>query len=188
MRMKLGLSAVAFAMLVGCGRNSGFLRDANTANEHQFRMELAAQRYSRSVAGSSSIRSILCLIPMSNGAYKDAMASLHAQARLQTNEVLENIREDHAFLSYLVYCEDSLIISADVYDVVPARVPAEARRIDGGACDPPYSIDSQGRELFKLECLPSDPLEPSDTSKGPPTRHVPSPSVRPAPDAGGPLE
>ena len=154
MRVRLYVSALALATLAGCGRNSGFLRDANTVNEHQFRMEIAAQRYARSASGSSSIGSLFCLIPMSNGAYRDAMAALHADAKLQTNEVLENIREDHAFVSYILYCEDNLIVSADVYQVTP--VSSASRSVEGEVATHLDSGPPPSRPLFE----PTDPYKP----------------------------
>jgi hypothetical protein len=161
-------------MLAGCGPKSGFLRDANAPSEHQFRTEIAAQRYSRSVSGASSVGALFCVLPMRNGAYKDAMAALHAEAKLQTNEVLENIREDHAFSAYVLYCEDNLILSADVYEVIPVGAPAPVRSAKCGDCDPPYSIDSQGRQIFKPECVSaSEQFEPSDPYIRPSRSYVP---------------
>jgi hypothetical protein len=186
MRVRSYVPAVAFAILAGCGHSSGFLRDASTAGEAQLRMEIAAQRYARSVSGSSSIGSVFCLIPLGNGAYRDAMAALHAQAKLQTNEVLQNIREDHAFVPYVLYCEDNLIVSADVYEVIAAAPPGEARGGRGGDCDPPYSIDSQGRKLFRTECLSSEKLEPSDPYIPPSSPNAP-PTTRLG-DAGAPRD
>ena len=174
MRVKFHVATLALAALTGCGRNSGFLRDANTVNEHQFRMEIAAQRYARSVSGSSSIGSLFCIIPMSNGAYKDAMAALHAEAKLQMNEVIENIREDHAFIAYVFYCEDDLILSADVYQVTPASA---AGRI--GDEEIATHLDS-GPPATRMP-----PLEPIAPPKSPP-----KPAVQASPatgDAGAPL-
>jgi hypothetical protein len=171
---------VGLFLVAGCGRTSGFLRDANSINEHQFRMEIAAQGYARSVSGSSTIGLLFCIFPMKNGAYKDAMAALHAEAKLQTNEVIESIREDHAFIAYIFYCEDRLIISADVYGVAAVATPAQAQHPQRSAYDPPYSIDFEGRMIFKRECVSSDPSNPSDPHKPPP----PDPYAPGAPGIG----
>ena len=178
-RMRRALTVGLF-LVAGCGRTSGFLRDANSINEHQFRMEIAARRYARSVSGSLTIGFFFCMIPMKNGAYKDAMAALHAEAKLQTNEVIENIREDHAFIAYVFYCEDRLIISADVYEVAAVATPAQAQHAHRSECDPPYSIDFEGRMIFKRECVSSDQFKPSDPYKPPP----PNPYAPGAPDVG----
>jgi hypothetical protein len=138
--VKIRTATLALVVLAGCGRNSGFLRDANTINEHQFRMDITAQSYERSVMGSSAIPSILCIIPLDDAPYAHAMTELHTQAKLERNEVLENIREDHAFVVYFgMYCLDKLTISADVYQVMPVAVPKAADPLS--AKSPPPSAE-----------------------------------------------
>jgi hypothetical protein len=113
----LGCLAVA-----GCGTSAGFLRDATTVNQHQYRQEVGAVRFMRTAAGSASTGALLCVIPVSGGQapYKEAMDVLHKNASLNTNEVLENLREDHTITSYLgFYCTFVLTISADVIELIP---------------------------------------------------------------------
>jgi hypothetical protein len=161
--------ALALAMLAGCGRSSGFLPDASSVSEHAFRMEISAERYSRSVSGSSSVGSLFCLIPMGNGAYKDAMAALHAEAKLRTNEVLENVRADHAFLPFLLYCDDQLIVSADVYQVTPAGTHARSE-------PPPEAAASFGTSFSRASA--------SDSFSTPSNPYVISPGGASGADAG----
>ncbi len=76
----------------------------------------------RTAAGSASTGAILCVIPVSGGEapYKEAMDALHKSAALKTNEVLEDLREDHTITSYLgFYCTFVLTISADVIELIP---------------------------------------------------------------------
>ena len=166
-RPVLWTALLALAIAPGCGRTSGFLRDVNNINEHQFRMEIAAERYARSASGSASIGSLFCLVPLNNGAYRDAMATLHAQARLQKNEVLQNLREDHAFVFYALYCEDDLILSADVYEVVPALPPEPLRAYpDRGPILPPPAPASDPGQPGVFE--PTDPYKPPANPYAPP--------------------
>jgi hypothetical protein len=154
------------AALVGCGRISGSFLSASSANEHQFRMEIAAQRYARSVSGSASVGSILCAIPTGGGAYRTAMAALHAEAQLKTNEVLVNIREDHTFLTLLLYCEDDLILSADVYEVIPVVVPARGYALPERASNFPSTAARPSAAESSFE--PTDPYLPPSNPYPPP--------------------
>jgi hypothetical protein len=113
--------AVALASLVcGCGYNAGFIHDASSGNQHQVRMDVSAERFSRTVSGSATMGSILCLIPVDSGLFKQAMDALHEEANLKTNETLRDIREDLDPAFYLfLYCTKKLTISADVYELTP---------------------------------------------------------------------
>jgi hypothetical protein len=170
-RVRLGMAAVAVAAIVGCGAGSGFSRGVSSVSEHEFHMDIAAQRYARSVSGSSAIGSLFCFIPIDEGAYRDAMLALHAQAKLQTNEVLENVREDHAFIFYVLYCRDTLIISADVYEVIPVAPPEHG-----------YAAPERESNFPVPTPRPAQSFEPSDPYLPPPNPYVP-PST-PAVDGG----
>jgi hypothetical protein len=127
----------------GCGVSSGFLRDATTANQHEYRQEVGGVRYARSVAGQSAVGTLFCAIPVTGGdaPYKDAMEDLHKRASLGRNEVLENIREDHTITAYLgFYCTTVLTISADVIELLPVGI----RQLEGAAAvsDSPAGSDS----------------------------------------------
>jgi hypothetical protein len=126
-----------FLLLAGCGTSSGFLRDAANINQHQYRQEVGAVRYSRSVFGTWTSGAVLCIIPvgLGDGPYKEAMSALHQQANLQTNQVLENIREDHSFAVYLFYCTSTVTVSADVIDLLPSG--AQTASTDGTKDAPP---------------------------------------------------
>lgn len=124
--MKHSLSHACIVLaLAGCGSGSGFLRDATTANQHQYRQEVGTVTYLRSASGSSSAGSIFCAIPVeTDGQYKTAMQELHAQAKLQPNQVLENLREDHITQAYFFfYCVSTLTLSADVVELRPVGAP-----------------------------------------------------------------
>lgn len=131
------LLALACIWLTGCGTTSGFLRDASTVNQHQYRQDVKTVTYLRSVHGSSTIGSFFCIMPVSGGVglYKDAMVQLHRMAALQPNQVLENIREDHESTAYLVFfCTKTLTLSADVVELTPAD---EAHAAPQAAPSPP---------------------------------------------------
>jgi hypothetical protein len=158
--------------VVACG-HSGFVHDASSA--HQFRMEISAQRYVRSVSGAASTAFVFCAIPTSGGAYRSAMAALHAEAQLKTNEVLANIREDHTFLTLLLYCEDDLILSADVYEVVPVLAAAH------GAAQAELASNFPAPALRPS---PSESFEPTDPYVPPSNPYPPAPSAHTQGDAG----
>ena len=117
--------AACVSVIAGCGAGAGFLRDATTATQHQLRQDVGSVTYLKSVAGSASAGSLFCFIPVeTDGLYKNAMLELHAQAKLQPNQLLENIREDHAFQAYFFfYCVSNLTLSADVVEVRPVGAP-----------------------------------------------------------------
>jgi hypothetical protein len=138
-------------VLCGCGATSGFLRDATTVSQHQYRQDVAAVRYVRSAAGSATIGSVFCAIPVSGGEapYKDAMVALHKDAALKPNEVLENIREDHTITAYLVfYCTITLTISGDVIELIPlatatpAASPSSTKPTTDARTDAPTEADA----------------------------------------------
>jgi hypothetical protein len=138
------LAAIALTtaapLLAGCGINEGFKHDLASGDQHQYRMDLSGIRYARTVAGTASIGSILCLgfpwagawvpgIPLDHGLYKHAMEALHEDAKLKPNEVLKDLRTDHDPTCYLLlYGVNSLTVSADVYELTPAGVRAPAHR------------------------------------------------------------
>jgi hypothetical protein len=109
----------ALLVATGCGYNSGFLHDASSGDQHQYRMEISAVRYDRTVSGTAGLTSILCAIPLDHGLYKQAMAALMSEAKLKENEILENVRTDSDPTCYLVFGKSRLTISADVYAVIP---------------------------------------------------------------------
>ncbi len=114
----IGLGALLVS-LAGCGFNSGFIRDSTSAQVMDYRMELSASRYVRSVQGSATDGSILCIFPLNGEQYTRAMNELYRAAALKPNETLQNLRQDSATRIYIVYCTHSLTISGDVIEVTP---------------------------------------------------------------------
>lgn len=111
-------------LFTGCSIYSGFLRDASNTNEHQFKMDVAEMQYKKSIAGVSEVGYVFCSIPVENSdLFRNAMNQLNSRAELSSNQVLENIREDHELSIYLpflpIYCKKRLVISADVYEMIP---------------------------------------------------------------------
>jgi hypothetical protein len=154
--MNFGRRLVAFgaayalvASLGGCGVNEGFVHDATSGDQHQYRMDLSGVRYVRSVSGSASIGSIFCLgglvpgyihgIPLDRGLFKQAMEALQEDAKLKPNEILKDLRTDRDPACYLfLYGVNSLTISADVYEVTPTvgsgtAGPSAVHAIEGAA-------------------------------------------------------
>jgi hypothetical protein len=82
----------------------------------------------KSVAASTDSNAILCVIPTaSDPPYATTMAEIHKAAALQPNQVLENLREDHTYRSWLgFYCTTTLTISGDVIELVPTKATADA--------------------------------------------------------------
>lgn len=123
------LVVAAVSIVAGCGINQGFVHDATSGDQHQYRMDLSGVRYMRSVSGSASIGYIFCLpsiegIPLDRGLWKQAMEALQEEAKLQPNEVLKDLRQDDDRTCYLgVYGVHGLVLSADVYDLTPAGAP-----------------------------------------------------------------
>lgn len=114
-----------FLLATGCYNTTGFLRDATTANSHQYRQDVGAIRYSRTVEAATSTGALLCAIPFgADPPYATAMRGLQENAKLKTNEVLENIREDHSITAFLVFwCVTTLTLSADVTEITAPGVP-----------------------------------------------------------------
>jgi hypothetical protein len=129
--------AYAPLVVVGCGYNSGFLHDTSTGNQISFHVEAASERYSRTVSGSSSIGAILCFIPLDEGLFKQAMQALHDEAHLKPNEALQDVRVDYDPVSYLVYCNRRLTISADVYEMIAPGGAAPTVPSPGAEAPPP---------------------------------------------------
>lgn len=142
---RVGLAMVGLSLAVGCGFNSGLLQDTATGNQIQLRMDVVSERYSRTVAGSSYVGAILCFLPIDTGLYDQAMRSLHEHARLQANEVLQNVRVDNDPTCYLLFGVHRVTISADVYDVTPA---GETPPPSQGAAAPPAKSTSSGRRCL----------------------------------------
>jgi hypothetical protein len=100
----------------GCGVHYGFVRD--TATTHDIRYDVThGFAYGRTVAGTASGGSILCLIPVADATYADAVKDMYKAAQLKPNEALVNLREDHTFRFYLLWCTNELLLSADVLEV-----------------------------------------------------------------------
>lgn len=119
LRVRLILAALAIAAS-GCGISGGFLRDSITTQKFDYQMRIQSLRVLRQVEGSASVGSVFCAIPLADRMYARAMQELHAQAKLDTNEVLANIREDQSYTWYLgFYCVNKLTVSADVVQLVP---------------------------------------------------------------------
>jgi hypothetical protein len=115
--------APALLMTAGCGYNTGFVHDASSGDQYQYRMEISSVRSDRTVSGTAGIVSVLCALPLDHGLYKQAMDALISQAKLKENEILQNVRTDSDPACYLVFGESSLTISADVYAVIPTPPP-----------------------------------------------------------------
>jgi hypothetical protein len=123
--MRTPLLLLCCFLLAGCGFRSGLLRDSSTHQNVELRMDVAQVHYQRSAEGSESIGMLFCAIPLGEGQYTRAMGELHRNANLQPNEILVNYREDHGFTTILgVWCNDKVIISADVLRVVPVGAMA----------------------------------------------------------------
>ncbi|HEY3816942.1 MAG TPA: hypothetical protein VGL81_07220 [Polyangiaceae bacterium] len=146
------------ALVAGCGVNDGFVHDATSGDQHEYRMDLSGVRYVRSVSGSASIGSIFCVggfvptyvhgIPLDHGLYKQAMEALQDDAKLKPNEVLKDLRTDHDPACYLfVYGVNSLTISADVYEVTPSGGAANASPT-ARVAEPP--LPAQGKPAGRL--------------------------------------
>ena len=117
------LPAVAFSV-TGCGYNSGFVRGADNVNQHQYVMQITTPpRFVRTVSGSYSVDSILCVLPLGSDLYLHAMEILHQQ-KLEPFEILDNLREDVQFSCFLVFGSQKLTVSADVYEIPHAPPPA----------------------------------------------------------------
>ena len=112
----------------GCGFNSGFIRDAVSISQREYRMDVVQERFVRTVSGSASTGSVLCLFPISSDMYARAMHEMYDEAKLQPNQTVLNLREDHETTTYLgLYCNYSLTISGDKVEMTPAKpLPPEA--------------------------------------------------------------
>jgi hypothetical protein len=111
------LTAVAALSLIvcSCGVRSGFLRDAHTLQQIDIRMEVSQVRYLRSASGDAGVGLLFCTIPLGDTMYRAAMQDLMDDAKLGPNEILVNLREDHAFTTWFgVFCREKVTISADV--------------------------------------------------------------------------
>jgi hypothetical protein len=119
--LRLSSLVLSVGLLAGCGASGGFLRDSISSQRFDYRMDISGVRYVKSVSGSSSTGSILCVIPLATDLYESAMLDLHASAKLEPNQVLVNLREDYAIRSYVgIYCNRRLLISGDVFELTPA--------------------------------------------------------------------
>jgi hypothetical protein len=113
--------ALGLGLLAGCGVTGGFLRDSISSQRFDFKMDVAGVSYVQSVKGSATTGAILCLFPLAGTLYESAMRDLYASAKLQPNQVVMNLREDHAIRSFLgLYCNHSLTLSGDVFQLSPA--------------------------------------------------------------------
>jgi hypothetical protein len=142
----VGAGVMIFGLVtVGCGGSSGFLRDATTANAHQYRQEVVAVRYVKSVEASDTVTSVFCIIPTSSeGMYATTMKELHAEAQLKPNQLLENIREDHSFAFYFFFCTSTLTLSADVTELYPPGTPLPSASVSQPRTTMPTPPESEG--------------------------------------------
>ncbi len=111
--IRLSLLALALTFASGCGFHYGFVRDASTVHSLRYDMSHGFQ-FARTVNASSSGGTLLCLFPVGDATYAEAMAKLFEAAKLGPNEALVNLREDHATRIYLLYCSSELTVSGDV--------------------------------------------------------------------------
>jgi len=120
--MARALSFVLCVMVTsGCGVSRGFLRDARTRNDFEYRMDVTRFRYLRTIHAAADKSSVFCIIPTASAQYMRAMDGLLSAAELGPNQVLSNIREDHdSLLLPPFYCAETLTLSADVIEVSPA--------------------------------------------------------------------
>lgn len=108
-----------------CGGNAGFIRDGASRQSFDYQMDVQAVRHVRTVSGSADIGKVLCLMPLGEDIYKWAMEDLYADAKLAPNQVVVNLREDHAFLGIVpLFCRWTLTISGDVIEVTPGTFRA----------------------------------------------------------------
>ena len=119
--LRLTSLALGMGLLAGCGISGGFLRDSISSQRFDFKMDVAGVSYVQSVSGSASSGSVLCLFPIASTLYDTAMRNLYASAQLEPNQVVMNLREDHAIRSFLgFYCTHTVHISGDVFQLTPA--------------------------------------------------------------------
>lgn len=115
------LFGAMMSSLSGCGFRQGLLRDSQTLQAVNLRMDISQVHYQRAARGSESIGMLFCSIPLGDGQYAKAMQELHEQARLEPNEILVNFREDHAFTMFLgFWCTQKVTVSADILRVTPS--------------------------------------------------------------------
>ena len=126
-RIRRWCFGVMVASTLGCGVNSGFLHDGSS-DQTVHQMAISAERYVRTVLGSSAVPSLLCAVPLGGRLYYKAMGDLNASAKLQPNEVLKNIRTDDDPVCFIILGVRNITISADVYEVTP---------VDGGGTPHP---------------------------------------------------
>ncbi len=122
MRSTLGalVAVIALTGSTGCGLSGGMLRDSQTVNRFDYQIRLQGLRFVRTAQGFATVGSALCIIPLGDSLYANAMRELHANARLQENEVLVNMREDRTTVSYLgFYCQTKVVLSGDVMHLQP---------------------------------------------------------------------
>ncbi len=161
--MKIHLLAMA-GLLVGCGVNTGFVRDATTLNQHQYIQQVGTVRYVKSVDASTETSAYLCFVPsgasmnfsgISLGGdppYATTMGALYKKAGLEPNQVLENLREDHSYRTYLgLYCTSVLTISGDVIELLPVGVapPQPSPEKDGSPCGVAYGQSALLVDAFR---------------------------------------
>jgi hypothetical protein len=110
------LALVAAAVVsAACSVSGGFVRDARGALD--LRIDVANVQYLRTVSGTAEVGSVLCAIPLEDGAYDRAMRALNGSANLGPNQVVLNLREDRSVVTFLVYCLHRVTISGDVVEL-----------------------------------------------------------------------
>ena len=109
------------AGLTGCGFSHGFIRDSTTEHSFRYEMNLGGIRFVKAVYGSATHGLLLCIIPLSGDMYRRAMEDLYAEAQLQPNQIVVNLREDHSLKAFLFfYCSSQVTVSGDVIELTPA--------------------------------------------------------------------
>ena len=142
------------ASSVGCGLSTGFLHDPSSDQTIRYQMIIGSERYQRTVFGSSSVPSILCVLPLGGTQYQRAMQELIARATLQVNEHLANIRADNDLACFILVGSRTLTISADVYVVTPTGVAPEV-------VGPTPSSSSAAAQRPAPARVPSAPPDPA---------------------------
>ncbi|QRN95943.1 hypothetical protein JRI60_44060 [Archangium violaceum] len=119
--LRLSTLALGAGLLAGCGASGGFIRDAVSTQQLEYRMDVSGVRYVKPANGSASTGSVLCIIPLSGHLYQEAMQELYLSAELAPNQVIMNLREDYSIRSYLgFYCTRQLTVSGDVFELTPS--------------------------------------------------------------------
>ena len=119
--MKKSLVVMSLVALSSCGFRTGFLRDSQTLNQIDVRLDASSVQLVRQARGTHNIGMLFCTIQFGDAHYASAMEDLMTVAHLGPNEILMNYREDNALTTYLgFWCNSQLTISADVVRITPS--------------------------------------------------------------------